>query len=90
MNKQELVAKVAEETQQTKKLADEIITTTFTTIINALKAGDFISIPGFGQFDVKTTAKRKGRNPATGEKITIPPGKKISFKKFKTLKELFK
>lgn len=87
MNKPELIAKIASESNITKVQAERITTAVFQEIGTALILGESISIPDFGKFDVKLRAERKGRNPSTGEPITIPAGKAVTFKAAKTLKE---
>ncbi len=52
-----------------------------------LSEGEDVSLPGIGKFTVKETAARKGRNPATGEAIEIPAGRKVVFKPSKSLKD---
>ena len=56
-------------------------------VVNALKAGESVKIPGLGSFTVTERGARKGRNPATGESITIKASKAIRFKAGKELKE---
>ena len=57
------------------------------TIIDSLAHGNDVIIPGFGSFKVVETAARKGINPATGKKMTIPAGKRVKFKAGKTMKD---
>ncbi len=52
-----------------------------------LSEGEDVSLPGLGKFTVKNTTARKGRNPATGEAIEIPAGRKVVFKPSKNLKD---
>jgi DNA-binding protein HU-beta len=59
----------------------------FGAITDALKSGDTAKIPGFGSFSLAERAARKGRNPATGEAITIKASKTVRFKIGKDLKE---
>lgn len=87
MNKPELVAATAGKANTTKIVAEHIITNAVEVISDALARGESISIPDFGKFEVKARAERKGRNPATGEQITIPAGKAVTFKPSKTLKD---
>ena len=87
MNRVELVAKIAEKSGLTKVDADKVLDCTLETIEGALKAGDDIRLIGFGNFEVKTRDERTGRNPKTGEKITIAATKAIVFKAGKALKE---
>ena len=87
MNKTDLVNVVAAETQITKKDVDAVIAATVKAITDALKDGDKVALIGFGTFEVKTTAAREGRNPKTGEAITIPAAKKPAFSASKALKD---
>ena len=87
MNRVELVAKIAEKSGLTQVDADKVLDCTLETIEGALKAGDDIRLIGFGNFEVKTRGERTGRNPKTGEKITIAATKAIVFKAGKALKE---
>ena len=88
MNKTELINVVAAEANIAKKEADAAITATLKAIADALKAGDKVQLIGFGTFEAKDTEAKQGRNPKTGEPITIPAGKRISFKASKNLKEV--
>ncbi len=86
MNKTELVNVVADATGLKKKEADAAVSAVFTAIADALKNGDKVQCVGFGTFDVKERAAREGRNPATGEKITIAASKSVSFSASSNLK----
>lgn len=70
----------------TKKQAAEAFDCVFDTMRKSLKKGERIQVPGFGSFSVSKRAARKGRNPATGEKITIKASKNVRFKAGATLK----
>lgn len=87
MNKTDLVNVVAAETNVAKKDVDAVITATIKAISDALKEGDKVALIGFGTFEVKATAAREGRNPKTGETITIPAAKKPAFSASKVLKD---
>ena len=87
MNKTDLVNVVAAETKVAKKDVDAVIAATVKAITDALKDGDKVALIGFGTFEVKATAAREGRNPKTGETITIPASKKPSFSASKALKD---
>ncbi len=87
MNKSELIAAVAEKAGVTKSAADAAVNAMIDAIGGALKAGDKVAIAGFGNFEVKERAAREGRNPATGEAITIAASKSVAFKASKALKE---
>ena len=71
----------------TRRQATEVFETLFSAITDSLKSGDTAKIPGFGSFSVAERASRKGRNPATGEAITIKASKTVRFKAGKDLKE---
>ncbi len=87
MNKNDLVAKVAEAANMSKTDASDAIEATLDTITNALKSGDEVRLVGFGTFSVTQRAASEGRNPRTGEKIFIPPSKNPKFKAGKPLKD---
>ena len=87
MNKTELVASVAEKTGLTKKDAEKAVNALFDSVQDALTAGDKVQMIGFGTFEVKKRAARKGRNPRTGQDIEIPASKNPVFKAGKALKD---
>ena len=87
MNKTELIAAVAEKTGLTKKDAERVVSATFDTITATNKAGEKVSISGFGIFEVKAREARIGRNPRTKETIEIPATKLPAFKAAKALKD---
>jgi DNA-binding protein HU-beta len=87
MNKTELVNVVATETNLAKKDVDAVINATIKAITEALKEDDKVAIIGFGTFEAKATAEREGRNPKTGETITIAASKKPVFSASKVLKD---
>ena len=87
MTKVDLVNVVAAETSFTKKDVETALTSAFAAISNALKDGDKVQIFGFGTFEVKDVAQREGRNPKTGEVITIAASKKPAFTASKVLKD---
>jgi DNA-binding protein HU-beta len=87
MNKSELINAIAEESGLTKADAGRALDATLTSVTNALKAGDSISLIGFGTFSVKARSARTGRNPQTGEAIQIKASNIPSFKAGKTLKD---
>jgi DNA-binding protein HU-beta len=90
MTKAEFVDKLAEKGQTTKKHASEAIELVFSTISDALVAGEEISIPGFGKFSVVVRQARSGINPRTKEKIKIAETKAPKFSPAKALKESIK
>ena len=87
MNKMELVAKVAEKAELTKKDAEKSVNELFESVKEALVKKDKVQMIGFGTFEVKARAARKGRNPQTGAEIKIPASKNPVFKAGKGLKD---
>lgn len=71
MKKSELVAAVAAKTNQKQATVDAIVTAALDTIVDAVAAGDKVTFTGFGSFEKRTRAARKGRNPSTREEIEI-------------------
>lgn len=90
MNKTELIAKVAETTELTKKDATKAVDAVLDAIADALKTGDKVQLIGFGNFEVRERAARKGRNPQTGQEIEIASSKVPAFKPGKQLKDSIK
>lgn len=88
MNKSELVNRVAEITELSKKDAAKAVDAVFDTIAEALQNGEKVQLVGFGNFEVRERSARKGRNPQTGEPIEIAASKTPAFKPGKSLKEL--
>ena len=88
MNKTELIAKVAELTGSAKKDAEKAVCATLDAISGALSEGDKVQLVGFGTFEVRARAERKGRNPQTKEEITIAASKLPVFKAGKALKDV--
>ena len=88
MNKAELISKIAEESKLTKKAAETALDAFMTTVEGALKKGEKVQLVGFGTFEVRQRAARKGRNPQTKAEIKIPASKAPVFKAGKALKEL--
>ena len=86
MNKTELVTKVMEESQLSRKDAVAAINATFNTITAELAKGERVVVLGFGTFETRSRAARTGRNPATGETIKIKASKAPAFKAGKALK----
>ena len=88
MNKSELINVVAANAEIEKKTAEAAVNAALEAIAAALKEGDKVQLIGFGTFEVKEVAAREGRNPRTGETITIEAGKKPAFTASKALKDL--
>ena len=80
MNKSELIAAVAAKTGETKKNAEASLDAVIEVITEALSKGDKVQLVGFGSFEVRKRAARKGRNPQTKEEIKIPASKAPVFK----------
>lgn len=89
-NKAELVTKVSEKTQLTKKEAAIAVDAMIEAIQEDLAKGDKVQLIGFGTFEVRRRAARKGRNPQTGEDIEIPASLVPAFKPGKGLKDAIK
>lgn len=87
MNKTELVAAIAEHADMTKKYADKAITAFTEVVAKELKKGEKIQLVGFGTFEVVDRDAREGRNPKTGETMTIAASKAPKFKAGKALKD---
>ena len=93
MNKTEMALKLAKKTGLSQGKAAEIVDVMFSAqprkgiIASALDAGEKVTIPGFGTFATKQRGERQGRNPATGQTITIKAKKYVHFKPGKTLRE---
>ncbi len=87
MNKTDLINKVAELSQLSKKDATKAVDAVFESITTALQGGDKVQLVGFGNFEVRERTARKGRNPQTGKEIDIPASKSPAFKPGKALKD---
>ncbi|MFC4768900.1 HU family DNA-binding protein [Effusibacillus consociatus] len=90
MNKADLVNSVAEKSELTKKDAARAVDAVFESIMEALVKGDRVQLIGFGNFETRERAARKGRNPQTGEEIDIAATKVPTFKPGKSLREAIK
>ncbi len=88
MNKADLIAAIAAKTGDTKKGAETTVNALIDVVTGALVKGDKVQLVGFGSFEVRKRAARKGRNPQTKEEIKIPASKAPVFKAGKQLKEL--
>jgi len=88
MNKAELVAAMAAKTGDTKKAAEASLEAFIAAVKETLKKGEKVQLVGFGSFEVRKRAARKGRNPQTKEEIKIPASKAPVFRAGKQLKEL--
>lgn len=86
MNKSELCAHVAVQAAVSKAAADSVVSALFTAIGEALAREEPVTIAGFGTFSTRARPARQGRNPATGERISIAASKAPAFKAGKTLR----
>ncbi len=87
MNKSELIDAIAERADISKAAAGRALDATLDAITGALKEGDQVTLIGFGTFLVRERASRVGRNPRTGEAMTIAAAKTPAFKAGKALKD---
>ena len=87
MNKNTLIDHVAEATQRSKKEAEQILDAALATISDALGKGEKVDLRGFGSFQVSAKKERQGRNPQTGQRMTIAARKVAVFKASKELSE---
>jgi DNA-binding protein HU-beta len=90
LNKTDLINAVAESAELSKKDATKAVEAVFQAIQDALSNGNKVSLIGFGNFEVRERAARKGRNPQTGEEIEIAASKVPAFKPGKALKDAVK
>ena len=88
MNKSDLIAAIAAKTGSTKKDAEATLNAFVDVVTDSLVKGDKVQLVGFGAFEVRKRAARKGRNPQTKEEIKIPASKAPVFKAGKALKDL--
>lgn len=88
MNKAELVAAIADKTELSKRDAEAALKAFTDVVTEELKKGEKIQLVGFGTFEVSERAARTGRNPQTGEEMTIPASKAPKFKAGKALKDM--
>lgn len=87
MTKKDLIAHVAKKSNLTNKASNEAVTAMLNGIRDSLKRGEKVVITGFGTFSVRKRSERPGRNPKTGEKITLPARRAPGFTPGKTLKK---
>ncbi|MDC0535139.1 HU family DNA-binding protein [Francisellaceae bacterium] len=87
MNKTELVSAIARDADVSKQTAQRVLDSTIKSITEALTKGDSVGLVGFGTFQVRERAARQGRNPKTGEEMTIKASKVPAFKAGKLLKD---
>ena len=87
MNKAELISSVAEQAELSKKDSEKAVNAVLGAIGKALGKGDKVQLVGFGTFEIRERAARKGRNPHTGEEISIAAARVPVFKAGKSLRE---
>ena len=87
MSKANLIDAVAQQADLSKAAAERAVSATVEAIQESLKAGDTVTLAGLGTFSVSARAERVGRNPKTGEPITVPASKVPKFKPAKGLKD---
>ena len=88
MTKADLVEKIAEQVSLSKKESEMVVNTVFQSIIDALTKGDKVELRGFGSFRTRQRNSRTGRNPKTGDKVSVPTKSVPFFKPGKQLKKL--
>ena len=90
MNKTEFINAVAAKGGIEKKCAEKAVNAVFATIADELAKGEKIQLVGFGTFEIRERAEKQGRNPRTGETMTVPASKVPAFKAGKALKDAVK
>ena len=90
MNKTDLINAVSDKADLTKKEAGAAVDAVFESIQSSLQNGEKVQLIGFGNFEVRDRAARKGRNPQSGEEIEIPASKVPAFKAGNALKDAVK
>ena len=90
MNKSQLIKAVAEKSELSQKQVAETWSLIEDTILNTLATGEKVQLSGFGTFEVRERAERKGRNPKTGEVVSVPACKYLAFVSAKSVKENLK
>ena len=88
MNKNELITVMSEKAEMSKVDTEKALKAFIDTVTDELKNGGKVQLVGFGTFEVAERAERQGRNPKTGEAITIPASKSPKFKAGKALKDI--
>jgi len=87
VNRKELVTAVAEHASLEQKTVDTVLRSLQATLEDAVAKGDKVSVPGFFAVSVSDRAAREGRNPRTGEAVTIPAAKAVKFSAGSALKD---
>ena len=86
MLKSDLIERIARDLKMNYDLAQLVVSNIFDSMSEALSRGESIEIRGFGSFSVRYYPARAGRNPKSGEQVSVPPRKKPFFKVGKELK----
>lgn len=87
MNKKQLIEAMSERAGMSRKYAETAVNVFQTTLTEALKQGEDVTIPDFGSFQVKERPAREGRNPISGERMSIPARRVPIFKPAKKLRD---
>lgn len=87
MTKADIVERIADDFKVTKRDAHAMVESVFSILKETLKSGEDVKISGFGKFEVKQKNDRRGRNPQTGEAITIAARKVLTFKPSMVLRD---
>ncbi len=87
MNKSDIVSRVAAQSSLSRAAADSVVNAVFTAIGDGLTQDEAVAIAGFGTFSIKQRPARSGRNPRTGEPITIAASAVPAFKASKALRD---
>lgn len=87
MTKSDIVETIYQRVGFSKKRSSEVVTLILDLVKDALEKGEKVKISGFGNFEIRKKEPRKGRNPQTGEEITISERKVLTFKASQVLKE---
>jgi DNA-binding protein HU-beta len=90
MNKTELIAVLAEEAKVTQKVAEEVLKAFTNAVSETLQKGEKVVVTGFGTFEVRHRVARQGKNPRTGQPITVPAQNTPAFRAGKLLKAAVK
>lgn len=90
MNKNDLITRISQKSEMTKKDVETVLNGFIDEVTDALVAGEKVQLIGFGTFETRRRAKRSGRNPQTGDVIEIPEANVPAFKAGSRLKEAVK
>lgn len=90
MNKTELIAVLANEAKVTQKVAEEVLRAFTNSVSETLQKGEKVVVTGFGTFEVRHRVARQGKNPRTGQPITVPAQNTPAFRAGKLLKAAVK